>query len=298
MPTPAAQRLNSRHQQTPAPATAAADGIMHAVLPGMQAAADAAPDIQLHHAGGLGRSQAAKGMRKANFTISRRGRPNHRADLPRRCRRQTGQHQSLARTDRSASNDRGRLSDIHRDDKFPHHRGCYVRLERRNARHSLGAFSPFHGTTWFFKMLGDRPPVVGASEDPSKHFSRASQMQPSPPLHEGPAQIFILPALTVVLLSLSMALIFFGTLDQVEYGIWHTQKDCISKVFWSCGAYPAKWYRLRSNRLAAHPDAGGLPARRHCCLSISSPRTSPASNDLEEEWIYAIHFGLITAADQ
>ena len=30
--------------------------------------------------------------------------------------------------------------------------------------------------------------------------------------------------LTVVLLAFSMVLIFFGTLDQVEYGIWHTQK--------------------------------------------------------------------------
>ncbi|MGF1532039.1 MAG: cytochrome c biogenesis protein ResB [Puniceicoccaceae bacterium] len=30
--------------------------------------------------------------------------------------------------------------------------------------------------------------------------------------------------LTVVLLSLSMVLIFFGTLDQVHWGIWHTQK--------------------------------------------------------------------------
>ncbi|MFT5826578.1 MAG: hypothetical protein ACI8ZW_002092, partial [Yoonia sp.] len=31
--------------------------------------------------------------------------------------------------------------------------------------------------------------------------------------------------LTVVLLALSMVLIFFGTLAQVETGIWKTQKD-------------------------------------------------------------------------
>ncbi len=37
-------------------------------------------------------------------------------------------------------------------------------------------------------------------------------------------QFFSSLKLTVVLLSLSLILIFFGTLDQVQYGIWHTQE--------------------------------------------------------------------------
>ena len=34
--------------------------------------------------------------------------------------------------------------------------------------------------------------------------------------------------LTVALLSLSVVLIFFGTLDQVEYGIWHSKAILLS----------------------------------------------------------------------
>ena len=37
-------------------------------------------------------------------------------------------------------------------------------------------------------------------------------------------QFFSSLKLTVVLLSFSLILIFFGTLDQVQYGIWHTQE--------------------------------------------------------------------------
>ena len=37
-------------------------------------------------------------------------------------------------------------------------------------------------------------------------------------------QFFSSLKLTVVLLSFSLVLIFFGTLDQVQYGIWHTQE--------------------------------------------------------------------------
>ncbi|WP_269526088.1 cytochrome c biogenesis protein ResB [Coraliomargarita parva] len=43
--------------------------------------------------------------------------------------------------------------------------------------------------------------------------------------------------LTVVLLALSMLLIFFGTIDQVEYGIWHTQKLYFESIL-AIWAYP------------------------------------------------------------
>ena len=67
--------------------------------------------------------------------------------------------------------------------------------------------------------------------------------------------------LTVALLSLSMALIFFGTLDQVEYGIWHTQK-LYFESFLAVWAYPEAWVGIRSTLLAAHTHARRLPARR------------------------------------
>ena len=46
--------------------------------------------------------------------------------------------------------------------------------------------------------------------------------------------------LTVVLLAFSMVMIFFGTLDQVHYGIWHTQKLYFESflVVWD---YPEQW---------------------------------------------------------
>ena len=46
--------------------------------------------------------------------------------------------------------------------------------------------------------------------------------------------------LTVVLLTLSLVLIFFGTLAQVETGIWKTQKDYFESFFviWY---YPKTW---------------------------------------------------------
>ena len=46
--------------------------------------------------------------------------------------------------------------------------------------------------------------------------------------------------LTVTLLALSIVLIFFGTLDQVDYGIRHTQEKYFESLFafWS---YPPQW---------------------------------------------------------
>jgi len=44
-------------------------------------------------------------------------------------------------------------------------------------------------------------------------------------------QFFSSLKLTVVLLSFSIVLIFFGTLDQVQYGIWHTQEMYFESFF-------------------------------------------------------------------
>ncbi len=46
--------------------------------------------------------------------------------------------------------------------------------------------------------------------------------------------------LTVALLAFSMVLVFFGTLDQVRYGIWHTQ-ELYFESFLAFWAYPPEW---------------------------------------------------------
>lgn len=53
-------------------------------------------------------------------------------------------------------------------------------------------------------------------------------------------QFFSSIRLTIFLLASSLILIFFGTLDQVQFGIYHTQKKYFEHVFviWD---YPAQW---------------------------------------------------------
>jgi len=48
------------------------------------------------------------------------------------------------------------------------HRALYVRLEGE-AQSILGALLPFHGNTWFFKMLGDTNTVL-ANETAMQNF--------------------------------------------------------------------------------------------------------------------------------
>jgi hypothetical protein len=59
-------------------------------------------------------------------------------------------------------------------------------------------------------------------------------------------QFFSSLKLTVVLLACSIGLIFFGTLDQVEYGIWHTQKLYFESFFviWSYPEHAAGYDKL------------------------------------------------------
>lgn len=62
--------------------------------------------------------------------------------------------------------------------------------------------------------------------------------------------------LTVILLGFSMALIFFGTLDQVEFGIYEVQKRYFESFFaiWS---YPIQWPGGKSLQWLALPLPGG-----------------------------------------
>ncbi len=55
------------------------------------------------------------------------------------------------------------------------HRGLYVRLEGET-QSILGALLPFHGNTWFVKMLGDTPTVL-ANEAAMKQFLDSIELE-------------------------------------------------------------------------------------------------------------------------
>ncbi|KRP37786.1 MAG: hypothetical protein ABS34_01135 [Opitutaceae bacterium BACL24 MAG-120322-bin51] len=55
------------------------------------------------------------------------------------------------------------------------HSGLYVRLEGET-QSILGALLPFHGSTWFFKMLGDTPTVL-ANEASMKQFLDSIELE-------------------------------------------------------------------------------------------------------------------------
>jgi len=98
--------------------------------------------------------------------------------------------------------------------------------------------------------------------------------------------------LTVVLLTLSMALVFFGTLDQVHYGIWHTQRLYFESfiVFW---AYPEQlpfygslaWFHL--------PLPGGYLLGGLLLINLVAAHFTRFKMAWKKSGIFLIHFGLI-----
>ena len=98
--------------------------------------------------------------------------------------------------------------------------------------------------------------------------------------------------LTVVLLSLSMVLIFFGTLDQVEYGIWHTQKLYFESLFvvWD---YPEQapfheylsWFHL--------PMPGGYLIGGLLLANLFAAHLTRFKLSWKKSGIFLVHFGLI-----
>ena len=98
--------------------------------------------------------------------------------------------------------------------------------------------------------------------------------------------------LTVVLLSLSMALVFFGTLDQVQYGIWHTQKLYFESLFvvW---AYPEQapfydylfWFHL--------PMPGGYLLGGLLLANLFAAHLTRFKLSWKKSGIFLVHFGLI-----
>lgn len=130
------------------------------VLPGMQEAANEAGEIGYTKPAGW-QEIAASGIRKANFKV---------AD-------ESGSAEITVLTfpgdvgGRLANINRWRgqigLADAALDDlpvytvgiDIANHRALYVRLEGET-QSILGALLPFHGNTWFFKMLGDTNTVL------------------------------------------------------------------------------------------------------------------------------------------
>lgn len=98
--------------------------------------------------------------------------------------------------------------------------------------------------------------------------------------------------LTVWLLALSLALIFFGTLDQVHYGIWHTQKLYFESflVFWNypeqAPAYESlKWFKL--------PLPGGYLLGGLLLINLVAAHITRFKLGWKKSGIFLVHFGLI-----
>jgi len=99
--------------------------------------------------------------------------------------------------------------------------------------------------------------------------------------------------LTVVLLSLSMVLIFFGTLAQVETGIWKTQKDYFESllVVWS---YPEVWVGYEKLFWLHIPMPGGYAIGGLLLVNLSAAFLTRFKAKWSKLGIHAIHIGLIT----
>lgn len=98
--------------------------------------------------------------------------------------------------------------------------------------------------------------------------------------------------LTVVLLAFSMVLIFFGTLAQVETGIWKTQKDYFESflVTW---AYPQTWIGHNFLFWLRIPLPGGYLLGGLLLINLIFAHITRFKLTLKKSGIFLIHFGLI-----
>jgi hypothetical protein len=89
-----------------------------------------------------------------------------------------------------------------------------------------------------------------------------------------------------------MLLIFFGTLDQVEYGIWHTQKLYFESflVLWN---YPQTWPGYPSLNWLRIPMLGGYTIGGLLLLNLTAAFITRFKFKAAKLGIYAIHSGLI-----
>ncbi|MGB0344221.1 MAG: cytochrome c biogenesis protein ResB [Coraliomargarita sp.] len=99
--------------------------------------------------------------------------------------------------------------------------------------------------------------------------------------------------LTVTLLSFSIVLVFFGTLAQVETGIWKTQKDYFESflVVWS---YPQAWAGHEKLYWLRIPMPGGYTVGGLLLLNLGAAFLTRFKAKWSKLGIHAIHIGLIT----
>ena len=98
--------------------------------------------------------------------------------------------------------------------------------------------------------------------------------------------------LTVVLLSLSLVLIFFGTLDQVEFGIWETQKRYFESflVVWS---YPLQAPAGTSLQWLKIPLPGGYLLGGFLLVNLLAAHATRFKLTWKKSGLFCIHLGLI-----
>jgi len=98
--------------------------------------------------------------------------------------------------------------------------------------------------------------------------------------------------LTVVLLALSLVLVFFGTLDQVEYGIWHTQEKYFESfiVVW---AYPQAWPAYDALFWFRLPLPGGYLLGGLLLANLLTAHFTRFKLSWKKSGIFLVHFGLI-----
>lgn len=106
------------------------------------------------------------------------------------------------------------------------------------------------------------------------------------------ARFFSSLKLTVVLLTLSMVLIFFGTLAQVETGIWKTQKDYFESLFvvWR---YPRTWIGYDQLFWLLIPMPGGYLLGGCLLINLVFAHITRFKFTLKKSGIFLVHFGLI-----
>lgn len=98
--------------------------------------------------------------------------------------------------------------------------------------------------------------------------------------------------LTVVLLALSLVLIFFGTLDQVEFGIWETQKRYFESflVVWS---YPLQAPAGTSLQWLKIPLPGGYLLGGFLLVNLLAAHATRFKLTWKKSGLFCIHLGLI-----
>ena len=150
--------VTTQPDQTTAPPIA--DPAKMQILPGMQEAANSAPELSYKVPEGWQELEPS-GIRKGNFKINSNSGAAEVTILTfpgdvggtlaniNRWRDQIGLEPATAEN----------IDQFGEPYEIAKHRALYVRLEGET-QSILAAVLPFHGNTWFFKMLGDTPAVL------------------------------------------------------------------------------------------------------------------------------------------